>query len=102
MTDNPYHNQHITDFTQCMEQAFNDNNNYNEQQYSGYSGRDEPAYYPPGRGSLQVETRTDKAAPGGSRGLCDKGFSEESARRHHEYVPVKNLPVGVARTAFSE
>ena len=34
MTDNPYHNQHITDFTQCMEQAFNDNNNYNEQQFS--------------------------------------------------------------------
>jgi len=34
MTDNPYHNQHITDFTQCMEQVFNDNNNYNEQQFS--------------------------------------------------------------------
>ena len=34
MTDNPYHNQHITDFTQCMEQAFNDNNNNNEQQFS--------------------------------------------------------------------
>ena len=34
MGSNPYHNQHITDFTQCMEQAFNDNNNYNEQQFS--------------------------------------------------------------------
>ena len=34
MTDNPYHNQHIADFTQCMEHAINDSNNYNDQQFS--------------------------------------------------------------------
>ncbi len=33
MTDNPYHNQHIAEFTQCMEQAFNDNNNYNDRRF---------------------------------------------------------------------
>lgn len=33
MTDNPYHNQHIAEFTQCMEQAFNDNNNFNDQRF---------------------------------------------------------------------
>lgn len=27
MGNNPYHDQHIAEFTQCMEQAFNDNNN---------------------------------------------------------------------------
>ena len=32
MGGNPYHNQHIAEFTQCMEQAFNDNNNYYDQQ----------------------------------------------------------------------
>ena len=31
MGGNPYHNQHIAEFTQCMEQAFNDNNNYYDQ-----------------------------------------------------------------------
>lgn len=31
MGSNPYHNQHIVEFTQCMEQAFNDNNNYYDQ-----------------------------------------------------------------------
>jgi hypothetical protein len=34
MTDNPYHNQHIADFTQCMEHAINASNNYNDQQFS--------------------------------------------------------------------
>lgn len=33
MTDTPYHNQHIAEFTQCMEQAFNDNNNFNDQRF---------------------------------------------------------------------
>ena len=34
MGSNPYHNQHIAEFTQCMEQAFNDNNNYYDQQFN--------------------------------------------------------------------
>lgn len=34
MTDNPYHNQHIADFTQCMESAINDCNTYNDQKFS--------------------------------------------------------------------
>ena len=33
MGNNPYHNQHIAEFTQCMEQAFNDNNNFNDWRY---------------------------------------------------------------------
>lgn len=33
MGNNPYHNQHIAEFTQCMEQAFNDNNNFNDRRY---------------------------------------------------------------------
>ena len=33
MGSNPYHNQHIAEFTQCMEQAFNDNNNFNDQRF---------------------------------------------------------------------
>ena len=33
MGDNPYHNQHIAEFTQCMEQAFNDNNNFHDQRF---------------------------------------------------------------------
>ena len=34
MGSNPYHNQHIIEITQCMEQAFNDNNNYYDQQFN--------------------------------------------------------------------
>ena len=33
MGNNPYHDQHIAEFTQCMEQAFNDNNNFNDRRY---------------------------------------------------------------------
>ena len=33
MGNNPYHNQHIAEFTQCMEQAFNDNNNFHDQRF---------------------------------------------------------------------
>ena len=32
MTDNPYHNQHITEFTACMEEA--ESNAYNDQQFA--------------------------------------------------------------------
>ena len=34
MGNNPYHDQHIAEFTQCMEQAFNDSNNYYDQQFN--------------------------------------------------------------------
>lgn len=34
MTDNPYHNQHITEFTACMEEALNESNAYNDQQFA--------------------------------------------------------------------
>ena len=34
MSGNPYHNQHIVEFTQCMEQAFNDNNAYYDRQFN--------------------------------------------------------------------
>ena len=34
MGNNPYHDQHIAEFTQCMEQAFNDSNNYYDQHFN--------------------------------------------------------------------